>query len=317
MRDGTLMARPGQPYKPATIRRYEEALRLHIGPVIGHVRLSDLERADVKAMWKEWSRAGMSPSSIRNNIDPLRVIIREAVEDGRLAVDPIAKIKLPQGSGRRERVADRAEAQALLDALPDDGRALWATAFYATLRRGELRALRWSDVDFDTGIRVNRGWDDKAGEQAPKSEASERRVPITGTLRKILAAHKLATGRGGDDLVFGRTATLPFTASTVGRRARQAWGWKQVPNPEPTGPRLIWEKAREDALTPIALHESRHSGASYAREAGLDDVELAAMVGHSDVRTTKSIYVHLFADSGEKVRAKLDAYHGEVDESRA
>jgi integrase len=267
-------------------------------------------RKDIKEMWGGWLVAGMAPSSIRNNLDPLRVIIREAIDNGELVVDPMARMKLPAGSGRRERVADRAEAQALLDALPDDERALWATAFYATLRRGELRALRWSDVDFDTGIRVDRGWDDKEGEQDPKSRASERRVPMAGVLRKMLAAHKLATGRGEGDLVFGRTASLPFTASTVGRRAMKAWGWKQVPNPEQGSPRMIWVKAREDALTPIALHESRHSGASYAREAGLDDVELAAMVGHSDVRTTKSIYVHLFEDSGEKARGKLDAYHG-------
>jgi integrase len=91
-------------------------------------------------------------------------------------------------------------------------------------------------------------------------------------------------------------------------------GVEEIRNPElkrnpRARPKEVWVKAREDALQPIVLHESRHSAASYAREAGLDDVELAAFVGHSDSRTTKSIYVHLFDDSTEKVTAKLNAYH--------
>jgi integrase len=165
-------------------------------------------------------------------------------------------------------------------------------------------------------IHVLRGWDDKEGEQATKSDAGERDVPLAGVLRKTLAAHKLASGRGGDDLVFGRTPALPFVSSTVRARALKAWGWKQVPNPDKaekgTGPAMIWIKARENAVEPITLHESRHSAASYLIEAGLNDLELTAMVGHSDPRTTKAIYGHLFPDSRENVAAKLDAYLTEV-----
>jgi hypothetical protein len=61
-------------------------------------------------------------------------------------------------------------------------------------------------------------------------------------------------------------------------------------------------------LKPITLHEARHSAASYLIEAGLNDQELTGMIGHSDPRTTKAIYGHLFPDSREKVAAKLDAY---------
>jgi integrase len=313
--DGTAMNRSGRPYKAATQRRYELALRVHVLPSLGHVRLSSVDRSDIKALVRGWIRAGMAPSSIRNNLDPLRVIFREAIEDGQITVDPLARMQLPQGGGRRERVADRAEAQALIDALPESERALWACAFYGGLRRGELRALRWSDIDFDVGeIHVKRGWDDKGGEQATKSDAGERDVPLAGILRKMLAAHKLASGRGGDELVFGRTGALPFVPSTIGERSRRAWGWRKKPNPElaknpDAKPKEIWVKAREDALEPIVLHESRHSAASYGIEMGLNDLELTAMIGHSDVRTTKNIYGHLFADSSAAVRAKMDAYH--------
>jgi integrase len=290
MKDGTTMNRSGRPYRPSTIRRYELALTKHIEPVLGRRRLAEIDRAAVRALVREWTRAGQDPSSIRNNLDPLRVIFREAIEDGQVSVDPMAKLTgLPKGGGRRERVADRTEAAMLINALPENQRALWACAFYGGLRRGELRALRWSDVDFDAGvIRVERGWDDHEGAQATKTDAGERSVPLAGMLRAVLRAHKLTSRRHGDELVFGRTATLPFVSSTVRARALKAW------------------KAAK--LTPITLHEARHSAASYLIEAGLNDLELTNMIGHSDPRTTKAIYGHLFPDSTEKVTAKLDLY---------
>jgi integrase len=97
--------------------------------------------------------------------------------------------------------------------------------------------------------------------------------------------------------------------STVRSRALRAWGWKEVPNLETQGPRSIWVKARPGALEPIAPHEGRRSAASYLIEAGLNDLELTATIGHSDSRTTKRIYGHLFPDSSATIAAKLDAYH--------
>jgi len=304
MRDGTIENRSGRSYKPSTIRRYELALRLHVQPVLGRRRLTDVDRSRVRALVREWKLSGQTPSSIRNNLDPLRVMFREAIEDGQMTVDPMAGMQLPQGRGRRERVADRAEAQELIDALPESERALWACAFYGGLRRGELRGLRWSDIDFEAGvIRVCRGWDDEQGPQATKSEAGERSVPLAGVLRAILRAHKLASRRHGDDLVFGRTATLPFIASTVRARALAAWNAENKRRAKEAD-----DTEQVELLAPITLHEARHSAASYLIEAGLNDLELTAMIGHSDPRTTKAIYGHLFPDSREKVAAKLDAY---------
>jgi integrase len=71
---------------------------------------------------------------------------------------------------------------------------------------------------------------------------------------------------------------------------------------------VVWVKAREEALDPLTPHEARHCAASYLIEAGLNDLELTATIGHSDSRTTKRIYGHLFPDSGATIAAKLDAY---------
>lgn len=125
------------------------------------------------------------------------------LDEGTLAVNPTVGVKLPRADRCRQRIADPTEAASLLAALPADDRALWATALYGGLRRGELRALRWSDVDLAGGvIRVERGWDDLEGEQQTKGR-NRRRVPITAILRDYLVEHRMATGRD-EGFVFGR-----------------------------------------------------------------------------------------------------------------
>ena len=158
-------------------------------------------------------------------------------------------------------------------------------------------------------IHVRRTWDEVEGEVEVKTDSGFRIVPMTATLRELLVAHKAATRRRDDDLVFGRTRVDPFVPSTVRSRALRAWGWKEISNPDAKGPRTIWVKARPDAQEPIAPHEGRDSAASFLIEAGLNDLELTATIGHSDSRTTKRIYGHLFADSSAAIAAKLDAYH--------
>ena len=88
------------------------------------------------------------------------------------------------------------EAERLLAALREPDRAVWATAIYAGLRGGELRALRWEDVDLASGIlRVSHGWDDKEGQIDLKTRSGKRNVPVAAVLRDHLMDHKLRSGR--------------------------------------------------------------------------------------------------------------------------
>jgi integrase len=105
------------------------------------------------------------------------VIFRRAIEDGDLAVNPTGHLRLPAIRGRRERIASPDETQRLLEALPDRDRALWATALYAGLRRGELLGLRREDVDLAKRvIRVERAYDEKERIHVePKSHAGRDR----------------------------------------------------------------------------------------------------------------------------------------------
>jgi len=161
---GVIRTRAGDEYKPSALRSYEQSLRTHALPRLGSLRLSAVTRTVVQDLVDELVASGFSPSTVRNAILPLRAIYRRAVGRAELVVNPTLGLAMPAVRSRRERVGRPGEAAALVESTPIRDRAIWATALYAGLRLGELKALRWEDVDFEAGlIRVERGWDKKAG----------------------------------------------------------------------------------------------------------------------------------------------------------
>jgi integrase len=287
-KDGTVRTRSGTRYKPSAIRGYEAALRGRVLVDLGGVRLSELQRVDLQDLADRLVASGLDPSTVRNALMPLRAIYRRAVSRGDVAVNPTTGLELPAVTGRRERIAAPDEAARLLEALPDRDRALWATALYAGLRRGELQALRWNDVDLAGGvIRVERSYDEKAREFIePKTAAARRTVPIAAVLRDHLDEHKVHGS--GDGLVFGATGDKPFVASGVWRRAQSAW------------------RARE--FDPIGLHEGRHTFASLMIAAGVNAKALSTYMGHSSVTITYDRYGHLMPGNEAEAAKLLDAY---------
>jgi integrase len=221
-RSGAIRNRSGDPYKPSAIRTYETALRLRILPELGGRRLSELHRNDLQDIVDDLIAAGLNPSTIRTALMPVKVICSRALHRGELQVNPTAGLAMPAVRSGRYRIADPVEAAALLAALEAD-RPIWATAMYAGLRRGELKALRAGSVDLKANvIHVVRGWDDKEGEIETKGR-NLRRVPIIPELRELLLAHLMHTGRRDDDLVFGLTASVPFDSRMLYTRAYAVW----------------------------------------------------------------------------------------------
>jgi len=253
---------------------------------------ADLRR-DVQHLADRLLGEGLDPSTVRNVLMPLRVMFRRAIEDGDLAVNPTGHLRLPAVRGRRERIASPEEAALLLAALPDRDRAVWAAALYAGLRRGELMALRWEDVDLAKGlIHVERAYDEKGGIHIePKSRAGRRTIPIIGTLRDELLAHKSRDGRDSG-LVFGST-DKPFVTSNLWRRAQVAW--------------------RHAGLNPIGLHEARHTFASTLIAAGVNAKAITTYMGHASIQTTYDLYGKLMPGSEAESAALVDAYLARAD----
>jgi integrase len=289
-KQGTIRDRTGRAYKPSTLRGYERALKGRIVPRLGAHRLSDIAAIDLQDLADELLAEGLDPSTIRNAIMPLRAIYRRACRPGgEVAVNPTRGLELPTPQGRRERVVPPEEAQAYLDALDEADRAIWAVALYAGLRRGELMALRWEDVDLEAGIiRVERSWDPRGRVMTePKSRAGRRRVPIAKQLREHLIAHRLRGGRT-TGLAFGHTAEAPYHDSTILLRARDAW--------EAAG------------LDPVGLHECRHTAASIMIAAGVNAKALSTYMGHASITITHDLYGHLMPGNEEEAAGLIDAY---------
>jgi len=287
---GAARSAAGKPYKPSTLRGYERAWR-RVDPELGAHRLDAIRRADLQALVDRWAAAGVPAATIRNGLDPVRTIYRRAMVRDQVAVNPTINLEVPHVNNARERFATREEAAALVAALPPNERALWATAFYGGLRRGELRALRWAHVDLAGGlIHVQRAWDDVEGDGEVKSPASRRRVPLTPALAGYLEAHRAAASAAGDDLVFGRAATAPFIASTARNRALAAW------------------RAAGPALTPITLHECRHTFASLMIAAGCNAKALSVVMGHESITITFDRYGKLMPGGETEVGRRLGLY---------
>lgn len=219
---------------------------------------------------------------------PVRVICRRALRRGDLAVNPTSDLDLPAVESRRDRIASPTEVEALLAALGETDRVIYATAIYAGLRLGELRGLRWEDVDLDRNVvRVERSWDAIEGVIEPKSKAGRRTVPIGKVLRAHLLRHQLASGRR-EGLAFGRTATVPFDTGGIWRRSHEAWA--------------------DAGLEPIGVHECRHTFASLMIAAGVNAKALTSYMGHASVRVTFDRYGHLVPGNETEAAGLLDDY---------
>jgi integrase len=299
-----------EPYKPSALRSYEADLRGHVLPDFGSKRMADITRGDLQAFVDRLRGGGLSGSRVRNIVNSLRVVYRYAVEREVVGHNPTNGLRLPNGDNPRDRAASPGEAAELLAALPKGVRSIYATAFYAGLRRGELMALRWEDVDLAAGvIRVHRSWDEQAGEVAPKSKKGVREVPVSALLRDYLTDQKVRTEGEARHFVFpGRSNDVPFTASNTGRQARAAWASE---NKRRTA-KAEEQGTKPSLLVPIGLHECRHTYVSLMADMGFSLERIGDYVGHSSTYMVDR-YRHLLKGHEDETRRIMDEYLARAD----
>jgi integrase len=198
---------------PATIAKYESALRVHILPAFGAVRLDAITRNDVKALARSLG-AELSPASVRTVITLLGLILRDAIDQHYLIFDPTGRLRLRDGPAEPRPTATRAQIRTLADRMPDATlRTLVITAAYTGMRFGELAGLTRHHVCVDRAVLHVSGATGALHEVGgkrwlgpPKTPAAVRdvRLPrfLIDGLDRLLHRHPYetvfcTTGRGG------------------------------------------------------------------------------------------------------------------------
>lgn len=288
---GEVTNRSGQPYKPSTLRGYRRDLDEHVLPEVGNRKLSALTTSELQELVDRWQGEAKPASTVRNRIKPLQAIYRRARARAGLSANPTRDLELPAPRPDEVEVVAAADAARLLEPLPVSDKPIWASALYAGLRYGELRALRWRAVDFAAGtIRVEESWDPKAGPIEPKTRTSRRTTPMPDPLRELLQNHRALRGKPAvDELVFGLDSGGPFNSAALYHRADAAW--------------------REASLNGrLRLHQARHSYASYLIAAGANPKAISTFMGHSSISLTYDLYGHLMPGTEVEVASLLDSY---------
>jgi integrase len=299
----------------ATLNSYREHLNLHIAPLIGGTRLSQLTVPAVRAL-EDKLRIDRSPAMVRKAISSLSMILSDAHERGLVAQNVVRGLRSKRSRGKEQR-ADRrqkgklkvgvdiptpAEIRALIPHLEGRWRPLFLTAIFTGLRASELRGLRWADVDLKRGeIHVRQRVDRFGRVGALKSESAERAVPLPPILINTLREWKLACPKGPLDLVFPNGIGNPEGPTNVLHRGLH-------PMMIAAGLTTTNGEAKY-----TGMHALRHFFASWCINRRVDGgLELPlkvvqARMGHAKIAMTADVYGHLFPrgdDSAELAAAE-------------
>jgi integrase len=265
-------------------------VRNYLLPRFGRWPLSKITTADVKAMVAEESVGGLSPSAVRRHAIILGTILGGAVDDGRLARNPVRGVKLPPENARPMRFLEPDELARLADAHPSFYRPLVLTAGYVGLRWGELAGLALDRVDLvRRTISVDRQLVEVGGAVSfgpPKTRAGSRTVTMPSGLGELLAEHFASPAARSSGLAFPGPKGAPLRRSNF---------------------RRVWAKACSTAvLDGLVLHELRHTAAALAIAQGAHPLAIKERLGHSSITVTMDRYGGLFPRLEEAIGEGLD-----------
>ena len=283
--------RPG--LRPRTIEVYRSLLRRHIVPELGDVMVNGLTAERVRAWRYRLLRAGVSATTTAKAYRLLRAVMATAMDDELVRRNP-CRIKGASVEHTPERpVATVEGVWRLVDRMPEQFRALVLLATFASLRWGEVTALRRRHLDLDRRVvRVVAAYNElSTGELRlgpPKSAAGNRVVALPTKIIPELARHvAMYAEPGPDGLVF---------VTEKGRPLRRSNFDKSVP----------WHKVVADVGLPgLRFHDLRHTGNTLAAPYA-STRELMARMGHSSTRAAL-IYQHATADRDRAIADALDA----------
>ena len=286
---------------PTTAQKYRRIVERDIVPVIGHLPIRNLEVTDVEAVLARYAGRPWRREVHIVLRSALSAALRSEVVNRNVA--GLVPVKVQQRPERKVLSLD--EVTTFLEVLRGDGlEAYFLTALSTGARSGELRALRWEDVDFDTGdLRIERGitrtpqtgW--VIGQ--PKTQNSRRTLWLPEEVRKSLEQHRweqawprrrqweswAAADEKFGNLVFRTRTGRPLSLQAVGRKLRKL--------------------LEEAGLPQVRGHDLRHGFASYMLSQGEPMPNVSRMLGHANIAVTVDTYGHLLQDAQREAGQRL------------
>lgn len=269
--------------KPTTKVIYQSYIDNHINITLGGIPLKKLNRDILQNFINSLE---LSPSTIKGVFSIIKSAL-SAAEDKGFVSNILSKVKLPKKQTSIVQVLTPAQQRRLEQTLSDNSDMGILICLYTGLRIGELCALKWSDINFETAQLTVNGTQARTENGieiiSPKSKTSKREIPIPPFL-------------------IDKLKTMPYSCGYVISRNKKPFDVR-------TYRRLFKKLLKTAGLPDMKFHCLRHTFATRALEVGMDYKTLSEILGHSSVGITLDLYAHSLKEHKIKQMNKLDAIH--------
>ena len=287
--------------RPTTQETYESRIRLHIIPEIGDIPLNKLTQNDLQQFYARLKKSGrkkhvdkfgegLSDRMVRSCHTTCRTALEKAVNEGLIRINPAVGCKLPPKKAKKMQVLTPPEITRFLIQAREEGYyELFLLELTTGMRRGEILALKWRDLNLKTGeLHISRQVLKVNGKvliSTPKTKSSNRMILLPPEMTELLAELKTRTD---SEWIFPSPLDLtqPRHPSAVYHRFQK-----------------ILERAN---CKRVRFHDLRHTFATMALENGMDIKTLSAMIGHVSAETTLNIYSHITDTMQQQAAARID-----------
>lgn len=262
--------------KPSTLRGYKSILTVNM--VGFHERkLTDITTGQLAAHVSNRLKGGASAMTMNHEVALIKLVFRHARRWGYLKISPADDLDRPKATSKEIEVLTPDEFRLFIEKVHPHFQTAFKTAFLCGLRAGELWALQWGDIDWQSSrLYVRRSvW--KGRFQTPKTKKSIRKIDLPQQLVQELKVWKLACPVNQHDLVF------PGLGGGIANHVNIA-------------NRHFYPALRRAGLRHVSFHSLRHSNASLRIQAGQNIKYVSDQLGHSTIKITLDVYGHLFDD---------------------
>jgi len=286
---------------PRGYERYESIVRVHLIPSLGNIRLTQLRPEHIQKYYITKLNSGLSARTVKYHHVVLHIALKTAVKWGLLSRNVTDAVDPPRTRNTEMNTWDEGEIILFLNTVKGTPYyALFYTALFTGMRRSELLALRWQDIDFIfSQISVNRSLhqlnDGSYIFTQPKSAKSQRAIALSPSTSLVLKEHhekqeleKIMQGipLTDEDLVFSHPDGKPMRPNTVSR------AWTTL--------------AAHAGLKVIRFHDARHSHASLMLKQGAHPKIVQERLGHSTISVTLDTYSHVAPGLQEAAAMRFD-----------